>query len=337
MMSDDLDDVTLDRMQARAKALAPWIIHTPSVPLTSLMLSRLLGGAEVIMKLELLQHTGTFKARGALSNALAIPMQDRAKGITAASAGNHAIAAAWAARMIGTSAKVAMQSSANPYRVALARAEGAEVIMKDGGAGVFAEAERLQREEGRSFLHPFDGVNTALGSAGVGLEMMADRPDLDAVVVAVGGGGLIGGVAAAVKAVRPGCAVYGVEPDGADSMSRSLAAGQPVTLDHVDTIADSLAPPFALPFGYGLAKAYVDDIVTVSDDMIAAGMVLYQEEAKLAVEPSAAAVLAAVLGPLRARLQGKKVGLVVCGANIDADTYGQHLERGRLHRDLLTG
>jgi threonine dehydratase len=154
-------------------------------------------------------------------------------------------------------------------------------------------------------------------------------PDLDAVVVAVGGGGLASGMARAIKLLQPNCQVYGVEPVGAPSMRRSFDEGAPVKLDRIDTIADSLAPPMALPFSYGLARAHMDDIVLVDDDAICAGLALLQAEARLAVEPAPAAAIAAAMGPLRERLAGKRVCLVICGANIDAETYGRLLERGR--------
>ena len=322
-------------MQQRAEELRPSIVRTPVAPLTSALISQVLGDGIIHLKLECFQHTGTFKARGALSVAQAIPSENKARGITAASAGNHAIAAAWAARQCGLSAKVVMQSTANPFRVALARAESAEVIMKDGGLATFGEAERLQREEGRTFIHPFEGLNTSLGTAGIGLEFLEDIPDLEAVIVAVGGGGLISGIAAAVKAINPDCKVYGVEPAGADSMSRSIAARRPVSLNRVDTIADSLAPPMALPLGHALCSAYVDDMVTVTDDEICSGMVILQQEAKLAVEPAVGAVMAGIMLPLRNRLKGKRVGLVVCGANIDVFSYSKFLERGRANISRL--
>ncbi len=337
MSKTDISAVTREVMQARHADLASDVVRTPSVLLISPLMDRLLDGGQVHMKLECFQHTGTFKARGAISVARAIAQDQRAAGITAASAGNHAIAAAWAARREGLSAKVVMQSSANPFRVARARAEGAEVILKEGGPATFGEAERLVRDEGRTFIHPFEGINTTLGTAGVGLELMEDAPDLDAVVISVGGGGLISGVAAAVKAINPACKVYGVEPAGADSMSRSRAAGAPVTLDKVDTVADSLGPPMALPFGFAMCQANVDDIVTVTDDQICAGMVVMQEEAKLAVEPAAGAAMAGLLSPLRDRLKGKRVGLIVCGANIDAEGYLNLMERGRGKLAELTG
>ncbi|MEM7188397.1 MAG: threonine/serine dehydratase [Pseudomonadota bacterium] len=329
MTKADISAVTLGAIRARTAQLSDTLMRTPSVALHSDRINGLLGGGRASLKLECLQHTGSFKARGALSVAASIPIDKRADGITAASAGNHAIAAAWAARQMGMSAKVVMQSTANPYRVARARAEQAEVVIKEGGHATIGEAERLQRDEGRTFIHPFEGIDTTLGTAGVGQEFMEDVPDLDAVIVSVGGGGLISGVAAAVKLINPDCKVYGVEPTGADSMSRSLAAGQPVTLDKIDTIADSLAPPFALPFGFAMCAAYLDDIVTVTDDQICAGMVALQQEAKLAVEPAAGAAMTALLGPLRDKVQGKHVGVVICGANIDAETFSGQLQRGR--------
>lgn len=331
----DISEITADRIRQRTEQLRAHIAHTPAIELSSRLIGHVMGGGHVALKLECFQHTGTFKARGALSNALAIPESGKVAGVTAASAGNHAIAAAWAARVTGLSAKVVMQDNANPFRIARAEAEGAEVILRAPGAPTFAEAERLSAEEGRTFIHPFEGVNTALGTAGVGYELITDMPDLDAVVVSVGGGGLISGIAAAVKLHKPDCMVFGVEPSGADSMSRSLAAGRPVTLEKVDTIADSLGPPMALPLGHALCAAYVDDMVRVTDDQICAGMVALQQEAKLAVEPAAGAAMAGLLGPLRKRLQAKRVGVVVCGANIDAATYQAQLLRGMDHYGAL--
>jgi threonine dehydratase len=330
-------DITLQRIRDRAAFLAGEVLKTPTTQLSSQIISQRLGDARIFLKLECLQHTGTYKARGALSVALSIAQGPRRAGITAASAGNHAIAAAWAARHIGVSAKVVMLASANAYRVARVRAEGAEVVAVDGVAAVMSEADRLARVEGRFFIHPFEGPYTTLGAAGVGLELIDAVPDLEAVVVAVGGGGLISGVAAAIKQINPNCAVYGVEPRGANSMGRSLATGAPVTLDEVVTVADSLGAPYALPFSFALCRMYIDDVAVVSDEAICAALVLYQQEAKLAVEPAAAAALAGVLGPLRQRLFGKKVGIVVCGANIDAQSFGDLLARGAAQVDRLLG
>ena len=332
----DISGMTLDAIRENAAAIEGTVLRTPTIALESQLMDGLLDGGQVVLKLECFQHTGTFKARGALSVARTLDADQLARGITAASAGNHAIAAAWAARQIGTSAKVVIQSNANPFRIAKARAEGADVVIMPPGAATFAEAERLVVDEGRAFIHPFEGLYTSLGTAGVGLELMEDAPGLDAVVVSIGGGGLVSGIAAAVKQMNPDCHVFGVEPVGADSMSRSLAQGAPVHLDRVNTIADSLGAPMALPFGHALCSAYLDDIVTLTDDEICAGMVAFQQEAKLAVEPAAGAALAAVMGPLRNRLKGAQVGVIVCGANIDAETYLGLMARGMPALETLT-
>ena len=335
MPEPTIDLINLDAIKACSRKLQPFVKRTPVVSISAPIIEQLLGVDAINLKLELFQHTGTFKARGALAVAQAIPEQQRAAGITAASAGNHAIAAAWAARALGMSAKVVMQSNANPLRVKMAKALGAEVIIKAPGTETFSEAERLVKDEGRTFIHPFDGPYTSLGTAGVGVEFIEDLPDLEAVVVAVGGGGLISGVAAAIKAINPKCKIYGVEPCGADSMSKSFVQQTPVTLDKVVTIADSLAPPMSLPFSYALCQRYVDQLVTVSDDAICAAMLLLQQSAKLAVEPAAAAALAGALGPLRSELAGKRIGIVICGANIDQQSYSNLLARGYQHREIF--
>ena len=325
--------LTLESMRVREKILSDFLIRTPTIPLNSSFFKKIVSKGQLFCKLECHQHTNTFKARGALSVVLGIPMEKRQFGITAASAGNHAIASAWAAFKLGMSAKVVMQSTANPFRVAKAEAFGAEVIFKDKGAAIFKEAERLSREENRTFIHPFEGIQTSQGTSGVGLELMDDIKDLDAVVVSVGGGGLIGGVAAAVKNINPECQVYGVEPVGANSMFLSLKAGKPITLKRIETIADSLAPPMTLPLSYSLCEKYVDKIVLLDDDEICAGMVLALEEMKLALEPAAAATVAALVWPLRSKLKDKKSALVICGSNIDVETYKTLLLRGQKKLD----
>lgn len=336
MTKVDISGITLEAIRSRHHTLKSAIRHTPVVAMDTPLTRGLLGKGALFLKLECFQQTGTFKARGALSVARMIPAEKKSGGITAASAGNHAIAAAWAAKACGMTATVVMQDNANPFRVAVAKAQGATVVMRAPGAETFGEAERLSKEEGFTFIHPFEGIDTSLGTAGIGLEMMEDIAALDAVVVSVGGGGLISGIAAAVKMINPACKVYGVEPTGADAMSKSLIAGEPVTIDKVDTLADSLGPPMALPFGHALCAAYVDEIVTVDDNQICAGMVVLQQEAKLAVEPAAGAAIAGVFGPLRDRLKGKRTAVVVCGANIDATTYAIQITRGAAQLDALT-
>jgi threonine dehydratase len=316
------DFPSLADIRAARERLGDRVRETPAWQWRGDAIERAAGvGTQAFLKLELLQHTGTFKARGALLNAMALSEDEKQRGVTAVSAGNHAIAVAFAARSVGTTAKVVMPKTANAARVALCRAYGAEVVLTDDVYAAFAEVERIQQDEGRTFIHPFEGELTVLGTATVGYELCNQVVDLEAVIVPVGGGGLIAGIACAVKQMQPRCKVYGVEPEGADSMSRSFKTGSPQKLDRVATIADSLAAPYALPYSFGVARRFVDDIVTVSDDAMQRAMGLLFAEMKLAVEPAGAAATAALSGPLRERLEGKRVGLIVCGTNIDLATF----------------
>lgn len=311
-------------IRAARERLGERVRETPTWPWRGEAVERAAGaGTQAFLKLELLQYTGTFKARGALLNALALSDDQKQRGVTAVSAGNHAIAVAFAARSVGTTAKVVMPKTANPARVALCRAYGAEVVLTDDVYAAFTEVERIQHDEGRTFIHPFEGERTVLGTATVGLELCNQVDDLDAVIVPVGGGGLIAGVACAVKQMQPHCKVYGVEPEGADSMSRSFKTGSPQKLERVATIADSLAAPYALPYSFGVARRFVDEIVTVSDDAMQRAMGLLFADMKLAVEPAGAAATAALCGPLRNTLDAKRVGLIVCGTNIDLATFAR--------------
>lgn len=280
-------------------------------------------GTRVILKLELFQRTGSFKPRGALLNMLALTEAERSRGVCAISAGNHAIATAYAARCLGTSAKVVMVASANPFRIDQCRRYGAEVeLAADVHAG-FRRVKEIQETESRAFIHPYEGPRVALGTGTLGVEFMEQVPDLDAVVVPIGGGGLAAGVSSAVKLMRPNCEVFGVEPFGADSMYRSFAAGAPAAIEKVATIADSLGAPYALPISYALCRAHIDELVRVTDHELVHAMRFLLEHARLAVEPAGAAATAALLGPLAERLAGRKVGLIVCGANIDAASFAR--------------
>lgn len=314
----------IDAAQARIASL---VRRTPMVPWAGSSLEGLVPGTRISVKLELLQQTGTFKARGALMNLLNLSAAARQRGVTAVSAGNHAVATAFAARELGTSARVVMLASANSCRVELCQSYGAEIVFADDVHEAFAAAEQISRDEQRYFVHPFNGEQTVLGTATLGREIALELPDADAVIVPVGGGGLCAGVATAIKLTNPACAVYGVEPEGADSMLRSRQAGHPVTLESVDTIADSLGAPMALPYSFDLCNRYVDDFVTVSDAELVSAMQLIFSDMKMAVEPACAASTAALIGPLRSRLVGKRVVAIFCGSNIDYVSFTRLLGR----------
>jgi threonine dehydratase len=189
----------------------------------------------------------------------------------------------------------------------------------------FVRVEEVQEQEGRYFVHPFEGPLTALGTATVGLEFSTQAPDLDAVIIPIGGGGLCAGMATAFKQLQPGCQVFGVEPVGADAMARSFAAGAPQTITRVQTIADSLGAPMTLPYSFDLCRRFVDELVMLDDEAMRQAMALLFRSMKLAVEPAGAAATAALCGPLKERLRGKRVGLIVCGSNIDAATFAGHI------------
>ncbi len=313
---------TLANIQTAREMLNGFIRRTPCIELKPGELSSDTAfDSTLVFKLELFQMTGTFKPRGALCVMLNMSAAERSRGVTAVSAGNHAIAVAYAASVIGTHAKIVMMKTANAARVQLVRKYGAEIEFADG-ASAFARAKEIEALEGRTFVHPFEGPRTVLGTATVGVEFLEQAEPLDAIVVAVGGGGLIAGIAAAIKQRAPRTRMYGVEPTGADAMTRSFAAGHPVTLPSVSTIADSLAPPMATPYTFAVCRQFVDRMTLVNDDDIRNAMGILFRDLKLGVEPAGAAALAAALGPLRPELQGgQRIGIVVCGSNIDLPTF----------------
>jgi threonine dehydratase len=320
-MTEPLAVPGLEEIEATARAIAPWIVTTPIHRWRGLALERAAPGLELVLKLELFQIGGSFKPRGALAVMLGLGEEERARGVVAVSAGNHAIATAYAARALGSSAKVVMMASADPLRIERCRQLGAEVILEADVHAAFARVEAIRESEGRSFVHPFEGPRTALGTATCGLEMARQAPELDVVLIPIGGGGLAAGMSTAFKQVQPRCRVIGIEPTGADSMHRSFAAGEPVAIERVDTIADSLGAPFALPYSFGLCRAHIDELVLIGDDDMRRAMRLLLDDLRLAVEPAGAAATAAAIGPLRGRLDGLRVGAIVCGATIDLATF----------------
>jgi threonine dehydratase len=282
--------------------------------------------AEAIFKLELFQVTGTFKARGALNGIQGVSGEQRNRGVTAVSAGNHAVAVAYAAQALGVSARVVMIRTANPLRVELARRYGAEIEFAEHGKGAFERVKEIEIEQGRFFVHPFEGPGPVTGTATLGLEWFEQSGAMDVVVIACGGGGLLAGVAAAMKQLSPTTMLYGVEPEGADAMCRSFESGHTVVLPSISTIADSLAPPMTTPYTFEVCRHYVDKMVRVSDRAIRSAMSLSFRALKVAVEPAGATALAGVLGPLRAELAEKhRIGILVCGSNIDSQTYCSQL------------
>ncbi|HEY4611331.1 MAG TPA: pyridoxal-phosphate dependent enzyme, partial [Ilumatobacteraceae bacterium] len=329
-VTTQFDAPTVEAIRINRARLGDLIVTTPIRMLVDDAVDAAVGKSTTVwMKEELFQRTGSFKPRGALSVMLDLDADALSRGVTGVSAGNHAISLGYCARALGTTATVVMPKTANPFRVQVCREFGATVVLVDNVHEAFDRVKEIEANEGRTFVHPYEGPKTALGTASIGMEFVDQLTDvgvtLDAVIVAAGGGGLTGGVAAAVKLMSPGTAVYVVEPEGADSLSRSFKAGSPQAIEAVRTIADSLGAPRCEPYSFELNRQFVDEVVLVDDEQIREGMRLLFRSAKLAVEPAGAAALAALMYPLRARLDGCTVGIVVCGANIDIDTFTRQI------------
>jgi threonine dehydratase len=291
--------------------------HLHVTPVTT---ARLLGneaGIELFLKCENLQKTGSFKTRGALNKIAALGQTARQCGVVTVSAGNHAQALAWAARTSNVRATVVMPAAASEAKANASAGYGATVIRHGTTFDAFERAQALAAEQGFVFVHPFDDEEVMAGAGTTALEIVEQTSDIDAVVVPIGGGGLIAGIAAAIKQVRPSVRVYGVEPYGAAAMRASLDAGRAMRLQAVDTIADGLAAPMAGALTYAIVRRYVDDVVLVSDDEIVSAVRALLARTKLLAEPAGAAAVAAILAgklPLRA---GERVVAVLSGGNVD--------------------
>ena len=290
------------------------LVRTPLVP-SGYLAART--GARVSLKLELFQVTGSFKPRGVLNALQDLTPDERRRGVISMSAGNHAQALAWAATAIGVAATIVMPATAVRRKVDATRALGGEVVLTDGN--LLATVEQLQREGGQVFLHPFDDHRVIAGQGTVGLEVVEDAPDVELVVVGCGGGGLLAGVAAAVKALHPTARIIGVEPAGADAMHQSLVAGEPVHLARTTTIADGLAAPFAGTRPLHHAQALVDEIVVIEDEEILEGVKVLMQHARILPEPAGAAATAALLSGRLAVQPGAHVVSIVSGGNADPD------------------
>jgi threonine dehydratase len=241
------------------------------------------------------------------------------------SAGNHAQALAWAAGREGVRCTVVMPEGASATKAAASRAYGADVMLHGNVHEAFARMEALRAEFGFTLVHPFADAAVIAGQGTVGLEIVSDLPDVDIVIVPVGGGGLLAGVSAAVRALRPRARIIGVEPEGAAGLTAALSAGRVVTLQDVATIADGLAAPMTSELALAHARAFVDDVVTVSDDAIAAAVRALLERARLVVEPAGAAALAGLLSEAVKVPADAVTAIVISGGNIDPAQLAEFL------------
>jgi threonine dehydratase len=272
-------------------------------------------GAATLLKVEAFQRTGSFKARGVLNRLRHLSADERERGLVTVSAGNHAQAVAWGAGLENVRAVVVMPERASAAKVEACREYGAEVVLHGDVFGAFARMQELRDAHGYTLVHPFDDPHVIAGQGTVGAELCEDIPDVDLVVVPVGGGGLISGVAVAVRALHPRARIIGVEPAGAPAVRRALDAGAPVRLEEVATIADGLGAPMTGPVALEHIRALVDDIVTIPDDSIVVALRFLLERCKLLVEPAGAAGVAALLdGTI---IASGRTAIVLSGGNID--------------------
>jgi threonine dehydratase len=311
--------VSLSDVYAAREVIGEKLVRTPLLHNEALS-ARL--GAPVYLKLENLQKTGSFKPRGVLTKIAALSDEEVAHGLITISAGNHAQALAYAARASGLRCTVVMPATAQATKVANTRGYGAEVILHPDHVTLLERMRAEQEAHGYVFVPPFDDPYVIAGQGTAGLEIMEDLPDVAAVIVPIGGGGLISGVATAVKGIRPSTRIYGVEPEGAPTMFNSLAAGHAIHLDRVSTIADGLAAPFAGELNYAIVRELVDEVVLVSDVEIAAAVPVLVESAKIVPEPAGAAALGALLaGRITLPAEGPVV-VIVSGGNLDLARLG---------------
>ncbi|MBM4425223.1 MAG: threonine/serine dehydratase [Chloroflexi bacterium] len=274
-------------------------------------------GARVLLKAECLQQTGSFKSRGALNRILSLTDDEKARGIIAASAGNHAVATAWAAQRSGVACTVVLPSTAAPSRIHAVESFDATVILQPTMAEVFEHVSELRSSLKLTLVHPFDDPIVVAGQGTVGVEIASQVPDATKVIVGVGGGGLIGGIGIAIHHLLPAAKVYGVEPEGAAAMIESRAAGMALCIPNVNTIADGLGSPYVSNFTFDLAQQYVTDVVAVNDGQIANAVRFLLAETRLVAEPAGAAATAALLsGKIRVS-QNDVIVSVLSGGNID--------------------
>ena len=285
-------------------------------------------GAQCFVKLENLQMTGSFKERGAANLLLQLDARERRRGVVTASAGNHGLAVAFHAARLGTPAVIVMPEWAPLIKVTSARHHGAEVILEGANFDeAYARARELETARGLVFVHPFDDERVIAGQGTLGLELLEQRPDLDAVLVPIGGGGLAAGVAQAIKARRPEVRVIGVQADALPAMLRSLEQGHRVTLPPAPTIADGIAVRRAGELTLELVRKHVDEVVTVSEEELANAILLLLEIEKTVVEGAGAAPLAALVNRALG-LAGQRVVLALSGGNIDVTMLSRIIERG---------
>ncbi|MGE0614439.1 MAG: threonine ammonia-lyase [Bacteriovoracia bacterium] len=284
--------------------------------------------AEIYLKLETAQPIGSFKIRGALNRLSMMSKAERKAGVVASSAGNHAQGVAWAARHFGVNALIVMPKTASIMKVQNTQALGAEIRLEGNSfEEAFAAAKEIQRKSGRIFVHAYEDTAIIAGQGTVGLEILDQLPDVDVVIGSMGGGGMMAGVATALKALSPRVKIIGCQSSGAPALVQSLKTHRPVKYDQISTFADGIAVKGASPVMRGVLEDVIDQVFTADDEEIAEAVLMLIEKAKIVVEGSGAVPLA-VARKLEKKIRGKKVVLVVSGGNIDVNLLSRIIDRG---------
>ena len=316
--------LSLDRVYKASTVLKEVIRETDMISAPKLNKS-----CNVYLKTENLQVTGSFKIRGSYFKISQLTDEEKKKGVIACSAGNHAQGVALAATKNGIKSIICLPDGAPISKVEATKRYGAEVCLVKGVYDdAYKKAIELKNEKGLTFIHPFDDPDVIAGQGTIGLEILTQLPSADVVVVPIGGGGLISGIAYTIKKLKPSCKIYGVQATGAPSMEQSIADGEIETLNGVNTIADGIAVKTPGNLTYDLCQKYVDGIVTVTDDEIALAILTLLEQQKLIAEGAGAVPVAAVMNGKIPDIEGKNVVCVVSGGNIDVTILSRVIERG---------
>ncbi len=314
-------DLSVDNINKIYRKIRPFINKTPFLKCSDDINKYF--STNLFFKCEFLQKSGSFKARGAINNIISQDKKKFNKGITAVSAGNHAIAASFVANQFKLKNKIFLYESANKYRIQTCKNYGANIIFTNPKQA-FLDAENAKKD-GYYFIHPFDGPLTLQGSATLGLEIVeylkSINSNIDNLLISVGGGGLISGVSSYVKQFYPKIRIIGVEPENANGLNQSFEVNKPLNNVKVNSIADSLSAPLHMQYSFDVAKKVIDEMVTVSDDQMREFMVFCYKSFKLFLEPACVAGLTALKYKINSGLNGKNTMIILCGSNIDKKTW----------------
>tara|TARA_B100000700_G_C15010697_1_gene840737 strand:+ start:700 stop:1671 length:972 start_codon:yes stop_codon:yes gene_type:complete len=315
LIPEELNYATISKVY---KKISPYIIKTPIIK-NSINLDKIFN-SNTYFKLEFLQNSGCFKVRGAINNILNLSQKQKKNGITAVSAGNHAIASAYAANIFSIKNKIFMYESANEYRINKVKSLNANLYLTNPHKA-FNDVEYASSNENYFFIHPFEGKNTLQGTASLGFEITNQIDKIDNIIISVGGGGLIAGIGSIIKQKFPKCKIIGVEPSKSNGMSESLRQKKPLKNVNIKSIADSLSPPLHMPYSFSICQNVIDEMICVSDNEMLDSMIFMYENFKLFLEPACVAGIAALRFVLKDRLKNQNTLVILCGSSIDYKSW----------------